>query len=952
MAALLIGLVEDNVDFEAGLPALSVFLDGNEARNLLGLLWQVEGSILALVTAVVLFAFEGLTRSRPAVPIWEYAARSGLAQYLMLGGAGLSSIPVVLFWPAPRPPVAATHVVALISIAGIALLPALVYGAMRIIDASWLREQRLSEVEATVASLVREEAIERVALGELQNWAKNAGVDVQTVFTHSVGPAQQKAASRGSVFDINLSRLRSVAKQSDAKLVVLARVGDQVWKDSPLIATRSPDPVQLKRPIYTLTTDDRQSRINRLLTQLKEEGVEALRSESSAGLAAVVDSYTELWLAWPRAWAAYGQRLENNFLDQLNLFRFTPIDELRHDIWGLLDAAFGRDLREQTLALAGIPYRVGSEAIALDAPDILKGASRLATSSLRFPKDPKSDLQELLNSKVCRHQVDLCSLTSGIRLEDSTVDIRQKRQAAEAIEILLRSVAECLKILFDNRSEKLFHEVDKEFSKLFRDWNIDLDEVIARQALADPGVATSLSVERDEALASLELNELRASLIRLRDSLRIAVLGWGLHVGTKATLDADTHALLLGIARSFTDTEDAVAAVGLALEHRKGPMADWVLSSLPTGDVHSIDDAGPVLRALGLILLVANPGVISPAEWMIEERVDRLKGFVAELSEGSIMSSAGIDGQEASLRAERLAAAIDEARAEQVRIEREDLIRQPLDPAKVATFRQEVLKAWREQSVLAELLALCGTSTARIPSEQWGRQRFGFEPKLLAKGLFVSPTNWVGLEHSARDLGAGLARGEFGAVAANIRKKSRKIRGKGNPRERLQQAIEALVRDEYRPSLVIIPASYRIARDLGLPARWQRMNRDRLGKYAAGDLFGLPAVESRGVDQSRFYVVDLARFLRVEEASVDSGEPREPLCEIEGIDQARAEKILRSWKRTSPNVGADEKDLQTRVGVVVQREVRFLVTDPHAARSVSVYPVSRDKSGGGSGGGV
>ncbi|MEV4493165.1 hypothetical protein AB0K04_23985 [Micromonospora coxensis] len=697
----------------------------------------------------------------------------------------------------------------------------------------------------------------------------------------------------------------------------------------------------------TLTTDDRQARVNRLLAQLKEEGVEALRSESSSGIGVVIDTYVELWLAWPRAWSAYGQRLEDGFLDHHNVLRLTPIDELRSDLWALLDIAHGRDLREQTLALAAIPYRVGSEAISLDAPDILKGATRLATSCLRFPRDSGSDLHELLNSKICRHQVELCRYTAGIHLENRATGFRQKERAAEAAQILLRSIAECLKRLFDNRADALFHEVDKEFSQLFRYWDIDLDPELARQALEDPEFANRISVTPGEALASLMLNELRAGLVQLRDSLRIAVLGWGLHVGSTSPLDVSTQVSLLRIAKTFADVSKLIAAAGLALEHRKGPMADWVLSSLPAGDAHFIDDAGPVLRAVALIILTTDTAVISPAEWMTEERVSRLKGFLVELSTDQIMASADIDPQEATLRAERLATAIDEARAEQLRIERENLIEQALDLEKVASFRREVLVSWSEKTVLGDLLKLCETNTVRVPSSRWGDDRFGFQPQLLAKGLFVSPTNWVGLEHTAQQLGAQLARGEYEAVAGILRKKSCKIRGKGKPIERLEQAIHALVADGYRPSLIVIPADYHIARDLGLPARWQRASRRGIERYHAGELLGLPVVESRNTDKSRFYVVDLGGFLTVDEASDESGDPCEPICTLQGIDQARAEKILQSWKKSSPGEpNTNEKDLQTQVLVVIQRKIRMAVKDPRAARSVSIDPARRVKRGG------
>lgn len=170
--------------------------------------------------------------------MWEYAGRSGLAQYLMLGGAGLAAIPVALFWHSDRPPLAAAHFAAAVSVLGIVALPFLVYRAMRLIDATWLRTQRLGEVRQTVARLVRDEAIERVVLNELDEHAKASNLKIRPMFPRDDGNVCQEAASDGIVYDIDISRLLRAARESRSRLTVAASIGDVVTKRTALLTSQ------------------------------------------------------------------------------------------------------------------------------------------------------------------------------------------------------------------------------------------------------------------------------------------------------------------------------------------------------------------------------------------------------------------------------------------------------------------------------------------------------------------------------------------------------------------------------------------------------------------------------------------------------------------------------------------------------------------------------------------
>jgi hypothetical protein len=211
-------------------------LGGSRFRQVLGTLWQVQGTVLALLTAAALFALEGLARNRPEISVWEYAARSGLTQYLMLGAAGVISVLFILMWPTTTPPTLAAQAAAIISASGLLALPVTLYGSMRVVDPSWLRQQRLADVRRSVNELVDSDALARAAMVALQEWVANLPIDISYRVGFDRSMALETASSRALVADIRLRRLRRLATQ-EAPIIVLTRVGEDVSKDSILVAS-------------------------------------------------------------------------------------------------------------------------------------------------------------------------------------------------------------------------------------------------------------------------------------------------------------------------------------------------------------------------------------------------------------------------------------------------------------------------------------------------------------------------------------------------------------------------------------------------------------------------------------------------------------------------------------------------------------------------------------------
>lgn len=231
---------------------LTVFNDTEVARGLLGVLWQVEGASIALVLTASLFAFDSLTRRRPNIPLVEYANRSRLLPFMMLAASGLLAIPVALFL-GPEP--SAGFVAGLIAALSLGLLPFFFWRTIRVVDPSWLRQQRLITIRRTTQSVVDKEAYERLALAELRNWAESKErVMVEHRSSLVNLPVVLKASSReGIVMDIDLGLLEVGLAQSVSTVVVITRLDDVTEPDSPLIVYQGEAKPQMSRRAVILS---------------------------------------------------------------------------------------------------------------------------------------------------------------------------------------------------------------------------------------------------------------------------------------------------------------------------------------------------------------------------------------------------------------------------------------------------------------------------------------------------------------------------------------------------------------------------------------------------------------------------------------------------------------------------------------------------------------------------
>lgn len=783
---------------------LAVFHDEQRSRELLGLLWQVEAAAIALVVAAALFAFESLTRQRSNLPLVEYANRSRLTQFLMHAASGLLGILVVLFSTSGRPVATAAFTAALIAGSALALLPAFLTRATRVVHPDWMQAARLEDVRRAVQAIVRMDAFERLGLIQLRGWAARVPIQITHRMGFDADRVTEQSPAQGLVADIDLDRLEALGRRQPDVFAVVTRLSDQVWDGASLIArTSSQGPAQDRRAV-TMTPRPSLDGTETIVRDLHEEGLEAIRRESPTAAEHVMSMYAETWLAWPRAWRDYGQRMEGGLLEGVEPFRIGLSDQLRRHVWIQLEMAVDRGLPDHVDSIVGLLYTVTFGALELQALDLVKEMNLLARWLLSVRSGSYPDLAKTVIEDAWRFQVETCEAAGRDIDRGATTDMETIREAVRRVEVGYRSLIESLRILFDEGRYDAFKSLDNRFRKILQFWNPSASEPLARHLLEQPHLFEATEEQLQHARQVVEAQLMQRGLSDLRRGGRLAVLGWILHRSEVQPTSEEVADVARSVAGTLDSIEDVVRAVGVGLADFHDLVSQWVIMERPELEVGFVDADGPVLTAFAMVLLShSNITRIPPAAWMSERRLSRLRELLSHVMERSeVWGRLGEDPKEVANRARQYADLLAQAERNQKEIERNELISKELDEAKVEEFRDAVMAGWREHRSLPELAHRGRTSIKSVPVEEWGNRRYGFE-QLEPKGLFVSPTNWVGPGDSGREYGRRLAQAEVSAIVKQVIAKPLEVRGQGDVQDRLDQLLSALRTDEFEPTLVI-----------------------------------------------------------------------------------------------------------------------------------------------------
>lgn len=922
---------------------LEVLCLDESSRQLLSVIWQVEGAALALTVAATLFAFESAVRQRSSLGLHDYAERAWLMQFVMLGASGLIVVGLVLAWEAGRPPVAAAALALTVAGAGIAAFPFFLRRAMDVVGPAWFRRQRLGDIRRAVETHIRSEAIELASLIELDEWlatrenCRRAQWAIQPHVPLEVSP------QHATVFDVDLRRLAAWIEGGATNVFIAVHPGSRIGAESTMIGAATVEASPSERHAVTLVASSSEDLLPSIVNALHEEGLEAVRSGSPSAAEEVAEGYVEMLLSWPRTWDELGQQVRGGLLNALYPFHVGPLDEVQRHLWLQLEQAIDRGLREHVLTITSIPWAVAREAIPLRADDLVRKLNQLARMFVSASKGT-TDLARLVADRAWRYHVEVCEFHAARRLEEAE-DPAEQEYWASVVALYYAGIADLLRDFWVRGFDEDFEALDGRYRKILQFWDPAGDHHLAEAIIEDPDRYGATQSDVEEARRALASRELKVRLNRRRAGYRLSVLAWMIH--RAATDDEAAWRRIRAYAEALPGPEELVASAEHALDH-DGLLERWVSLDGPELEVRSIDVEGPALRALLVTLILRRSALkwIPPAPWMSEHRMKRARGLVRELLALPHVRGYALDPNEPLEAAEnRMIALLQQAEDEQRAIEDRELIARDLDVTKVAAFKDAVVRGWAENRLAPHLLNLVGEHIKLVDAADFGEARFGFVPQLEPKGMFVTPTNWDGVDSHGEHLGSELARGEASEVIRAAVEHARPVRGKGTGQERLSMLLDRLEADGHTPDMILMPINWRLGRQLGL-SEWRdhQSIEGPLGHHVRGWIDGIPVVEWSAVDKDRLYALDVAAFCDVEEARVhDSEGPEPPQVVLEPIDEARAVEIIAQWDELENDMeeASRLRRVLKSVRVVINRPYRVVVRDKAAVRSVWLPPSAR-----------
>jgi hypothetical protein len=816
---------------------------------------------------------------------------------------------------------------------GIVFFPVFARRAIAVVDPDWFRARRLEDLDVAVTAQVRSDALALGSRAALQAWSNELGLP-ERVNWGWLGPRAQpiEVAQRPArVYDADLQRLGRLAEHA-ATVHVAFDLDSTVPAGRALIGVESHDALHNIRQIITLVRPRAES-LNREINALHEEALEAIRSGSPGAADEIADAYIRLLLAWPRAWQELGQRLEGGLLSARSFFGLGPLDEVSRHLWLQLEQAGGRGLREHILTITRILYNVSSEAVELEATDLVRAMNSTAISMLHAVKS-NPHLEDLVAEEVWRYHVQIADFYILPRLTGETADTDGRRRFARMLTQHFDSIGEALLTFHEQDRETHFHELDRHFRLLMDLWDPRADHPLAEQIVADPDGFEAAPDDVQRAHQAVEVQEIREDLEVHRTAVRLSVLAVALDRSKEHGADA-VWSRVGRYSESMPDVDGLTRAVDRVLEPDR-LLSRWARRAVPEREVVAIDSEGPALQAFVYCLLVraSLPGSIRPSDWMSSHRVQRAISLADSLLEEPRVRDVALAVQQlqAGEIKERLQAALRVAEQGQRSIERQKLIDQSLDEAKVSDFRETVIGQWKQSRTIDALLEATNHTATDLPA---GSEdiRLGFHRKLLPKGLFVTPTNWAGLASQASAYGRRLAQAEVSLVVKEVVARSKGVRARGGPADRARQLVQRVRQCGYEPSLVVIPIDWRLAQDLNLEKPSQ--SEDGLGSNLKGYLEGVPVIWWWDVPKDRIYAVDLRCFCTIAEAIDSCGEPEPPIVLVEAIDEEQATAIVDTWGPHGDEAESVERlnDVMTSVRVDISRPYTVSIEDNEAAGS-------------------
>ena len=676
----------------------------------------------------------------------------------------------------------------------------------------------------------------------------------------------------------------------------------------------------------------------------------------------MLDAYQEALLAFPAAWARYGQRFDHQAARGSNLLGIGQRERFLMNLGGELREAANSDVRDIAFAAAYMPARIARRAFDLDAIELSRRALGLSpVVYTAVGHGPTTEIAEIVKEKTWRHLYEFAGypLSSYVEERDG-VSEEEHRRTSEFLRQVFAAYNSLLVAMVELRDLQTLREADRSWSRILLHWAPEheepfeelVDDMAHELGEADPKVREA----RQQVEAKRQRVSVKKELFGLRTAYRYGLCFWALRRLREADSPGEWVLIFEYLASYFNNVEQIVGAVGVALAAEAGatvPWLNWILSDLPQEEVHFVGTDPEILRAFVTLMLLstdleARVSSIGPMEWM-PLKLEQVEQMLDEVMQDEALKNHLLPSEEGLQdRAEVLRAALRQSAQEQKELE-EDIIRNsPLVPEKLEDFKRSLREGWAENRLAVPLFRLVG-SYEEVSEHPPGDVSWFGTNMWLPKDLFVSQPQVYGGESLAHQFGFSLASGEVRELVTKFSNSPGEGKDEGPFPEQVQTTLRKMVEEGYSPSVILAPLSWRLVRDMGIEGGPRRRNNpsppggipsEAVRDNFRGRIDGVPVFELVRIPKDRLWVVDLASFATWRQWLVnEEGEylwtKFEAFDEEQALDLARENpNMLRSDGRES--VADRAAAIRSHVSFEVREQFEIRLKDQKAARWLDV----------------
>ena len=268
--------------------------------------------------------------------------------------------------------------------------------------------------------------------------------------------------------------------------------------------------------------------------RLHSESIRAIQAGNPGGYKRVLDTYESMLLAFPKAWARYGQRFDSQAATGSNPLGFGQIEELFGNLGGELAEAAASPSLELAQEAASFPAHIARRAFELDAVALSERALRLALRIYVSAErgNAGTDRVKAVKGRLWRGLYEFAEYVLAPVVKDWNADRSQRGRAAQFLRQVFYEYNSLLKQMLELRDVETLQEADRGWSRVLDHWEPEHEqpyEPLVERMAEDRGEDdTAVREARGRLAIKQQMVSAKQDLYDLRSVYRFGLCMWAL----------------------------------------------------------------------------------------------------------------------------------------------------------------------------------------------------------------------------------------------------------------------------------------------------------------------------------------------------------------------------------------------------------------------------------------